>query len=256
MITSQAAKEDLKNVVWEEGKVVALVDGPYRYRIAVRCSSTGRQKAEFANGVFPYGAFVQCLNGKGEWGSRGSNIIPVLPDGRILMVVEQRQLMALYPDAPRVVEFDDGSTVDLGVTGALEFPGGGVEPGESITIGSLRELFEETGIVGQRALLYRRAPGVVAFNSDIAGMNWYYVAFLSNGHFEDYVQNDGGLSVLALTENEVERNIRNGVISSGQAAIISWAFYQEVMRTKHDPLFEKELVDTGYLEVEEVVIKR
>lgn len=254
MISSQTVKEVLKAHIWEEGKLITVVEGPYRYRTVVRCSMSGRQKAQFANGEFPYGAFIQCMNGKGVWVPRGANIVPVLPDGRILMVVEQRQLVALFTEAPRLVRFDDGHTLDLGETGALEFPGGGVEAGEILTIGSLRELFEETGISRQKALLYTRIPGVIAFNADIAGINYYSVAFLSGGHFEDHTLSDGGLNVLALTESEVEQNIRMGVISSGQAAIISWSFYQQAMRAHRYAAYREELIRDRYLEIKAVVI--
>lgn len=256
MISSQAAKDVLKTIVWKDGKIEPVVAGPYRHQIMVHCSSQGRQKATFANGEFNYFGYVRCVNGKGEWTSRGSNVVPVLPDGRILMVVEQRPIHGLYSELlPAKVKFDNGTAFDLGDFGSLEFPGGAVEPGESITIGALRELWEETGVQDQRALVYQRARPIAAFGSDIAGLNYYYVVYLSGVSFDNYTPGDGGLNVLALTEAEVERNIRNGVIASGQAALLSWPFYQEVKRARQDPAFRQDLINCGYLSTAEVAIK-
>jgi 8-oxo-dGTP pyrophosphatase MutT (NUDIX family) len=255
MISSETVKNELRLIEWEEGKIAAVLEGPYRYRIVIRCSETGRQKAQFANGEFPYGAFIQLMNAKAEWVPRGASIVPVLPDGRILMIIEQRQLLACFPSAPRTIILENRK-IDLGETGALEFPGGGVEKKEGLAIGALRELFEETGVIGQPATLFLRNPAICAFNADIAGMNWYAVVFLTSGRFEDYVSDDGGFRVLALAEKDIERNIRNGVISSGQAAVISWYFYQEVMRTRRDEEFREELIREGYLEIREVIIQR
>ena len=257
MISSQTAKEALKSIIWEDGKIEPVVAGPYRYQIVVHCSPRGRQKAAFSNGEFNYFGYVRCVNGKGEWTSRGSNVVPVLPDGRIIMVVEQRPIHGLYSELlPAKVEFENGTAFDLGDFGSLEFPGGAVEPGESITIGALRELWEETGTADQRAVLYQRLRPIAAFGSDIAGLNYYFVAYLSGISFDDYTPGDGGLNVLALTEAEVEKNIRSGVIASGQAALLSWPFYQEVKRARLDKRFLAELTASGYLKVEEVLIKR
>ena len=251
------AKQDLQDVVWAEDKIVPIVEGPYRHRVMVYCSSQGRQKAQFANGELPYFAYVENTNSKGQWVARGNNIVPVLPDGRILMVVEQRPIVALFPGHPTKVEFENGKTFDLGKFGSPEFPGGGVEPGEGLTMGGMRELSEEAGIKDQKALVYTRAHSVYAFGSDIAGANYYCVAYLTGVALHDSVEDEGGvLNVLALTENEVERNIRNGVIASGQAALLSWPFYKEVVIARNYKSFLEEWVKTGYLKVEEVQIKR
>ena len=257
MYSSFNAKIALTDIVWQEDKVASIVEGPYRHRVVVYCSSMGRQKAEFANGEFPYFAYIENVNKKGEWVSRGNNIVPVLQDGRILMVVEQRPIVALFPGHPTKVEFQNGKTFDLGKFGSLEFPGGGVEPGEGLTMGGMRELSEEAGIEDQRALVYTRAHPIYAFGSDIAGANYYCVAYLTGVAFPDSVEDEGRvLNVFALSENEVERNIRNGVIASGQAALLSWPFYKEVVTARKYNNFLEELVKTGYLKVEEVQIKR
>jgi hypothetical protein len=75
--------------------------------------------------------------------------------------------------------------------------------------------------------------------------------------FPEKVEDEGGLlNILALSESEVEQNIRNGVIASGQAAMLSWPLYKEVVLARKDENFLEELVKTGYLKVEEVRIRR
>lgn len=258
MITSQAAKEALKDVVWEDGKIEPIVEGPYRYRIMVLCTPLGSQKALFANGEFRYFCYIQCLSGAGVWNPQGGLVVPVLPDGKILMTVQQRPAQGCYKDRPLVAEVE-GQPLDLAQFGpysSLEFPGGGVDPSEGLKAGFLRELAEETGVARQTALYYHRCHPVYAFGSDVAGQNFIGVAFLSGLHFERHVATDGGMVVLALSRSDVEKNVRNGVIHSANGAIIGWDFYRDVERARQDQKFLEEVVVTGYLRVEKVVIKR
>ena len=248
--------DELKNVEWEEGKHVQLATLLYRHAIVVVCSTRGRQKAQFANGEFPYFAYTEIVNREGLWSGRGNNVIPVLPDGRLLMVVEQRPVLARYPGLPKTVKLEGGLTFDLGEFGSLEFGGGGIEPGENITLGILRELGEETGVPDQKVLLYRRIHPIFQFGSDVASANYYSVVFLSALRFEKFVLNDGGLRIVAMSEAEIEDNLRNGVISSGQAAIFGWNFYWEVKKAKGNKEFERRLVESGYLSLEEVELKK
>ena len=119
------------------------------------------------------------------------------------------------------------------------------------------QLSEEAGIPDQKAVVYSRAHPIYAFGSDIAGANYYCVAYLTGLKFPEKVDDEGGvLNVFALSEGEVERNIRDGVIASGQAALLSWPFYQEVARARRDRDFLEYLEVSGYLKIEEVQIKR
>lgn len=257
MFSSQDAKEAMRNIEWMGGKIIPLIEAPYRYRVVVFCSSTGKQRAMFANGEHPYFCYIQIVNQKGEWISRGAGIVPVLPDGRLIMVVEQRPAQGCY-NRPTVAEIG-GREVDLkkfGSLSSLEFPGGAIEPGEGLKAGFLRELTEETGVEEQTALCYSRVHPTYAFGSDIAGQNFFRVVYLSGLSYKEKVETDGGLNVLALKSSEVQYNIWNGVIHSGQAAILPWGFYREVMEIRNESWLEERLVNCGYLSVEEIKISK
>lgn len=248
------ARQKLGAITWVEDLHLPVINGPYRHQIMICCSGLGRQKTRFANGEYPYFAYFRVVNDKGEWGGQGAHIVPVLPDGRILMVVEQRPALGLFTDMPKNL-YLDSRTINLDIFGpysSVEFPGGGIEPGESVKIGALRELQEETEVNEQKVLLYRRIPPCYQFGSDFAGRNFFAIAYLSSDSFAEKVKNDGGLHVLALTRNEIIRNMRSGAITSGQAVISPWLFYEEVRAAKMDPEYKKELVREMYLVIEEI----
>ena len=224
----QKTKELLKEVEWETGKIIPVAYGPYRHRIVAHCAEEGRQKAVFADGKeHPYFAYVEFISGNGQWIRQGSAIVPVLPDGRLIMVIEQRPAQQARFDFQPIVEIS-GNKVDLrdfGPFSSLEFPGGAVDPGEGLKAGFVRELQEETGVETQRALFYERVPPFYSFGSDVSLAQFVGVAFLSGYSFKGYVKIDGGLKVVALSRNEVERNIWSGAITSAQAALSQWYFY-------------------------------
>ena len=224
-------RDVLKEIPWEEGKQIRVAQS-YRHAIAVGCASDAPHRATFANGEFPYFARMELVDGNNQWISHGSNIVPVLPDGRIIMVIVQRWALDMYPDRPLALELDRGR-IQLERYDSVEFPGGTMEPGEVHTTGLLRELQEESGVPEQTALLYRRVPPVHVFGPDLSLAVFYGVIYLQNISFPDYVENDGGLRVLALSEREIERNIRNGVINGGASMLISWGFYQELKQPKY-----------------------
>ncbi len=243
---------------WEEGAIFPVVEGPYRYRVVVHCSSSGRQKALFANGEHPYFCYIELAGGNGQWIQKGAGIVPVLPDGRFIMVVEQRPAHSRYPDRPMMARIG-GLEMNLshfGPHSSLEFPGGAVDPNEGFKAAFLRELHEETGICNQSALCYTRRHPILPFGSDLSLEQYFSVVFLSGLSYEKHVENDGGLTVFALTREEIDCNIWNGVIRSGQAAILQWGFYKEVELARYNPSFEKTLKEAGYLAVEKIQIAK
>lgn len=253
-------RDVLAETTWEEGRVVSLVVGSYRHEVVATCSSAGRQRAQFANGEFPYFAYEELLDGKGQWISHGTNVVPVLPrtsqrEERFLMVVEQRPMLDRYSNVPSMLKIGENE-LDLRMFGphsSLEFPGGAVDrKDKTITIGALRELTEETGLQKQMVTIYRRVPPIYPFGSDLALRMFFSVVFLTDDRFAEKVENDGGLRVLALTREEVERNIENGIIASGQAALLGWAFYKEVLFAKTVPSEEGQMIENGYMAVEQV----
>jgi 8-oxo-dGTP pyrophosphatase MutT (NUDIX family) len=248
-------QEVLRKIEWEEGKLFEReIVGSYRHAVTFVCSSLGRTKGEFANGVYPYFSYGELLSPSGEWIQYGNNVVPILPDGRFLMVVEQRPILARYPEHPHIVGLQSKNrSFDIGMTGSLEFPGGAYNPGESFTMGILRELQEETAVEDQRAQLIRRSPGIYPFSADIALQMSFSIVHLTGLTFADYVEDDGGLRVIALTEKEVEQNMWHGVISSAQSALCGWAFYEEVQRAKMNGTFQS-LVKMGYVVLDNVQI--
>lgn len=248
-------RDVLAETMWEEGKIVSLVAGSYRHEVVAVCSQAGRQRAQFANGEFPYFAHTELLGAGGKRIEQGAGIVPVLPDGRLLMVVEQRPPQGRVAERPHFVKRASVPPVDLrkmGLYSSLEFPGGAVDPNDkNLRAGFLRELGQETGVENQTATLYRTLRPIFAFGSDIPVKAYFGVAFLSGVHYQEYVKDDGGLYVLALAEREVWWNIVSGVIVSGQAAILQWNFYKELMEAFHLGSAGK-LVSEGYIVKEEV----
>lgn len=249
----------LKNETWEEGKVVTLVDGSYRIRCVVTCYAAGRQTAEFANGIHKIGAYAELMRPDGTWIYQGTNIVPVLPDSRLIMIVEQRPPQFRLPAQPRSIAlFGDNRSIDLSTFGpysSLEFPGGAVDETDKFDAGFLRELTEETEVEPQPVQLYLRRPPFFPQGSDIALEMSVGVVFLTRHRFSNFVNNDGGLHVLALTPDEIQMNIWAGNIRSGQAALHGWAFYQEVMNARRNENLLRAMKDSGYISVRPVTIK-
>lgn len=246
----------LQELTWEEGATLSAVIGSYRHETVVVCSKLGRQKAQFANGEFPYFAYVELLGAGNKRIEQGAGIVPVLPDGRLLMVVEQRAPQGKVADRPYTVVRKAGPSIDLrkmGVYSSLEFPGGAVDPADkSVKAGFLRELQQESGVETQTATLYRSLHPIYAFGADLAVKQYFGVAYLSGLRYEEYVHDDGGLYVVALTADDVHNNMINGVIVSGQSAGLQWNFYMEVERGLVNPQLMDRYFSAGYLVKEEV----
>ena len=190
MLYPKCDREILKEVIWAEGKVINILNTLYWMTVQVVCSSNGKQKAQFANGEFPFFEFIVAQSRTLFAG----NTVPVLPDGRILMVLEHRGPNIHYPALPKTITRPNG---------------------EDINLGSI-------------VLYYRKHPTIV-HNATVALGIIHSVIYLPEGaDYERYVENDGGLHVFALTEEEIERNIAGGAISSGQAALLGWLLYKTV----------------------------
>lgn len=230
VLTKEMAFKGLKILHWEEGKVYSFIEGPYRHAIAIICSSLGRQKAIFAGGEeHNYFAFLTIGSGR-----TGANIVPVIPNGKLLMVIEQRPAQGRASDRPQ--PYIDGKRFDLsryGTYSSLEFPGGAIEPDESVTIGALRELLEETGLTNQSAQFFRTLSPQFIFGSDVTSANFYGVVFLSKNAYNRWTANDGGLYILTIEPAEVLRNIQIGAIVSVQAGLMPWFFYEKVMTMRN-----------------------
>lgn len=238
----------LKMIEWEEGKIVDVVSGTYWYKLVIQCSSQGKQKAVFADGEeHPFFEFARSVNDAILY---ATNIVPVLPDGRFLMVVEQRGPHALYPERPRIVKRANGKHIELGLYGSLEFPGGAVDPDDkSISSGALRELVEETGIKGQEVELFVKNMPVIAHGAGVALGMKLAVAVLAAANQEEWVFEDGvKMPTFTLTEEEINWGIADGSINSGQAAHLGWHFYQHNIKLcLENQVMRERLVTNGFV---------
>ncbi len=247
----------LADEVWEPGRVIHLAQGSQRHRVVLTCYEKGRQTAQFANGEHAYGAYVEITRPDGSWIPQGVNVVPVLPDGRIIMIVEQRPPQGRFQEQIAKEFRCGGQLIPFSAYGpysSLEFPGGAINPGESFNAGFLRELSEETGVAEQTAEMWERLPPFFQTGADVAIAMRTYVIFLNNMHYEKEVTNDGGLSVLALQPNEVDENIWRGAIVAAQAGLVSWSFYQEVRHARRSEDLRGMLTDIGYLRQDTVRI--
>ncbi|MCB9818883.1 NUDIX domain-containing protein [Candidatus Nomurabacteria bacterium] len=242
----------LANEVWEDGKFFAVVDSSYRHRTVIHCSSTGRQRALFANGRYPYAAYIELIDSKGVWNSHAVGMVPVLPDGRLLMVVEQRPPQGRFEQITEVTM--GGQTIDLtefGPYSSLEFPGGAVDKEDkTFKAGFLRELEEETGASPQ-GIVYMARHVVHPMVSDMALGKLYGVIYLSGMHFDNHTKSDGGLHVFALTPDEVWQNFYTGKIRSGNAALLNWLFYNEIEKMR-----KVGVINEDFVTVETVTLKK
>ena len=249
-------RERLAAEMWGEGKLISLVVGSYRHEVVALCSPLGRQEAEFANGKFRYFAWTELLGAGGKRIEQGAGIVPVLPDGRLLMVVEQRPPQGRVANRPHVVERQSGRFIDLAAMGeysSLEFPGGAIDSTDkSLRAGFLRELGQETGVEDQTATLYRSLYPVWSFGADIPVKGYFGVVYLAGMRYEEYVHDDGGMYVVALSAAEVSRNIANGVVVSGQAALLQWNFYRDIRMALQDEELMQQWLELGYFVKEEV----
>lgn len=240
--------ETLSSETWGEGKVIPVAQASARHKTVIHCSPSGRQEHMFKNGKNNTAAYVELTRPDGSWISHGAAIVPVLPDGRLLMVVEQRPPQGRYDQATHFVT--DGREVNLtkfGLYSSLEFPGGAVDSTDkSFKAGFLRELTEETG-VEPTGKVYMGKHLVHAFGSDIAIAGVFGVMYLSGMKFDKHVDTDGGLAVFALKPEDVRRNWHLGNIRSGQAALLGYLFYREVAE-----MIESDNIDPDFVSVEEV----
>lgn len=182
-------------------------------------------------------AYWELQRQDGSWNRAGINIVPILPNGDALVVVEERgSLRPFVSDIPHVLKLSGGKELDLrrfGEGSTLGFPGGEIKTGEVVKIGGLRELVEETNIPPQRGLLYLHSHLVFPYPSDLAHANHMGVIYLASSDFAPRVANDEGLNILALTPDEIEVNIRNGVFCSMNAGTYMWRWYVHSVAQTH-----------------------
>lgn len=128
-------------------------------------------------------------------------VVPVLPDGRILMVRQYRNALERY---------------------TVEIPAGGLDfPEEPHYDAALRELKEETGYIAKELELLIRINTTVAFCNELISV---FVAFLDGNRGEQDLDEDEFINVVPYEVKELERMIYAGEITDSKtiSAIMSY----------------------------------
>lgn len=128
-------------------------------------------------------------------------VVPVLPDGRILMVRQYRNALERY---------------------TVEIPAGGLDfPEEPHYDAALRELKEETGYIAKELELLIRINTTVAFCNELISV---FVAFLDGNRGEQDLDEDEFINVVPYEVKELERMIYTGEITDSKtiSAIMSY----------------------------------
>ena len=248
MYSREKARQDLSSINWSDGKSIQIASAPYRLEIMLKCSPHGRQLAAFSGGhEGRFFCYVQIVNSDRSWTGEGSIVVPVLPNGQLLMVVEQRPAQAAFGPRTDLMRLQSGDMplTYFGPFSSIEFPGGGIERDIHPAANVLRELSEETG-VSRVLALYRRAHPIYPFISDIAVRDYLFVAYLESMDYSTWAASDGGLHVLAVWPQEVTQNIRSGAIASGHAAILPFEFFKELDGARRSGSLD-DLIDSGYI---------
>jgi len=211
----------LVSETWSEGKLIPAAIGPYgRHTLFFVCDPNGSQTAEFRNGHRKYFSLTGITAGDGQLRIYGGHIIPRYkdPEGdeHLIMVIVHRPTLRYVQRRTNVLITKQGQ-IDLGPCGSLEFPGGSIEPGESVVVGSLRETLEETGIesIPDCPALRRVDPVSLHISEMIFGMHYMLVDLPHVPRMPSYVDNDGGIRTVRITYDDLQRNVRRGLVTTG-----------------------------------------
>ena len=126
-------------------------------------------------------------------------VVPVLKDGRILMVTQYRNALDRF---------------------TLEIPAGGLNPGEPTIVAAARELGEETGYTCEKIEPLITIRTTVAFCNE--KIDIYLARNLTKG--EQHLDEDEFVNVEAYELKELERMIYDGTIQDSKtiAAILAY----------------------------------
>lgn len=137
--------------------------------------------------------------------SRGGAVIivPILPDGRLLLTLQYR-----YLDQKE----------------SIEFPMGGGEPGVDVESNARRELKEETGYTADRLI---KLGAFEPTNGLMKDMSHVFLAYVSEAG-EQETDDTEEIEVLARRPDEFQRMVQNGDVTCGQT-LAAWALVQSYL---------------------------
>ena len=124
-------------------------------------------------------------------------IVPVLPDGRLILILQQRYLRKKQ---------------------SIEFPCGGIVEGQSALDAAKRELLEETGYVADEYVKIGEFEGLNDMAKDMCHVFLAYVTEQGVQQLDDTEE----IEILYRRPDEVDQMVRKNEIWDGQS-LASWA---------------------------------
>ncbi len=125
-------------------------------------------------------------------------VVPVLPDGRIVLTLQHRYLQDKQ---------------------SIEFPAGGIDNGETSSETAVREVQEETGY---RTTELSKVGTFEPSNGVIQNEAHVYIAHVDDEQIEQKLESTEDIEVLYRRPDELEDMIRRGDIWDG-ATLAAWA---------------------------------
>jgi ADP-ribose pyrophosphatase len=134
-------------------------------------------------------------------------IIPLLPNGRIIFVKQYRYLKKKW---------------------SLEFPGGGIEPGESLLAAAKRELYEETGYISKNL---HKIGSFESMNGLFKEQMTVFIAQVDKQAGKPQEEATGSLKILSFTPRQTQSLIAKNTVWDGQTiAAYGLALTRELIR--------------------------
>lgn len=227
----------LRDIGWEEGKIVVLGTSPLgteqgpRHATLVVMDPTGFQEAQFTTGPGKFAALQSIIQG-GEIIVQGGHALPIFPNGDVLMGIVKRQSTHVLPPRIRELRFTSGRpSISLLPNLQLEVVGGLIEQAdETVSAGILRELGEEIKLQispDTTFTVFHRVDPIALAIAEMALWITTMVIFLPEIAFKDYSESDGGISAIRLTSQELSDVYEGGAITAA-SALLSLQFLDDV----------------------------
>lgn len=152
--------------------------------------------------VYKHDKYEQADGNKGDYyyGETPGNsiVVPVLPDGRIVLTLQHRY---------------------LGDKQSIEFPAGGIVDGSSAIDTAKAELKEETGYVSREIVKIGEFEGLIGLFKDRCNV---FLAYLDPNQGEQKLDETEDIEVIYRRPDEIDEMIRKNEIWDGQTLAV-WA---------------------------------
>jgi ADP-ribose pyrophosphatase len=150
-------------------------------------------------------------------------VVPILPDGRLVLTVQFRYLDQKL---------------------SIEFPGGGIKPHMDIESAAKLELQEETGYIAEKLIKLGEFEPSTGLLKDRSHIFLAYVSEAGMQHLDDTEE----IEVITRRPDEFQRMVQHGEIWCGQT-LAAWALVQSYLSKQDESQFleapnVKRLTDT------------